>query len=298
MTKAKTIRKQLFRLLRLLTKPLEWFRKLVSPRKQPFGLFTKPVEWFRRFISPWSNAIILIGFASLEFIIAPRYPFLIEWMFGALILIIVCQTIISFVAQFNQDDLTSLRKQNYEKQKKINALSNNIEILFNGLAKEIARKADIYSDTKSRVSLYIHNEEGSYFVPSGRYSHNQRYEKKGRDKYPDDQGCIAKGWEEDWLYDDGLPKSQPAHENQIPQKYGIPKEVVSDFNMYSRVMAVKRLSHNGKNIAVVVVESTEKDKFEQCQLKRKLQEIERSYASTIYALYDHIIQSEEEPDNE
>ena len=73
-------------------------------------------------------------------------------------------------------------------------------------------KADFSSE--ERVTLYIHNG-GNLFIPFGRYSPNTKYAKSGRPTYPDNIGCISKGWENGWHFENNFPNEEDSYLKKI-----------------------------------------------------------------------------------
>lgn len=137
---------------------------------------------------------------------------------------------------------------------------------------------------------YIHNGDNS-FIPFGRYSLNPKYAKKGRPKYPDNQGCIAKGWENNWYFDNTF-SNPDSNENEYLYKnkttYSMDKAIVKRLKMKSTLFAVLRLDVKSNPIAVVVVESTNSNKYNENQIKKILEDQKDYLAEMISNLEAYI----------
>ena len=168
-------------------------------------------------------------------------------------------------------------------------ISENIKELFNGFLYRFSiSKANFTS--KERVTLYIHNGDG-LFIPFGRYSLNVKYAKSGRSKYPDDEGCISKGWEDKWHFNANLSNPNEKGNNYLnehKEQYSVDKSVTKNLRMKSTLYAVLRLDVKHTPIAVVVVESTDNDKYTEEQIKGILEEQEHYLAEMIFNLNKYI----------
>ena len=139
-----------------------------------------------------------------------------------------------------------------------------------------------------RVSIYVHDAARRRFIPCGRYSPNPKYTKPGRTHYPDDEGCIGKGWERGWHFDNDFPLEKVARRRYDKDSYGLTRRVADSIKMQSRVYAVKRISHGDEALAVVVVEAIDHDRFDQIQLQNALDEHNDNIASMVKRLRKYI----------
>lgn len=114
-----------------------------------------------------------------------------------------------------------------------------------------------FSD-RERISVYKH--DGVSFVMLGRYSKNPKYNKKGRAIYPDNEGCIAKAWNEGLAVIENLPDPSidlSTYSRDQKQDWRLPIQVSKAFNMKSRSYVALALDDlvERKRIAVAVFES-------------------------------------------
>jgi hypothetical protein len=179
------------------------------------------------------------------------------------------------------NQIASLKEQN-------EVISENIKNLFDGVLYNLSKKLDFTERDQSRISLYIHDKKQS-FVPFGRYSPNPEFQKPGRSYYPDRQGCISRGWQHGWHFENTFGDTPHAHKKKNTNDYHIPVEVYGNLKMKSYVYAVKRLNDkNGDSLAVIVVESTQKDRFTESELQERLNGTVEDFSHMIKALKDYI----------
>lgn len=108
-----------------------------------------------------------------------------------------------------------------------------------------------------RVSVYKYSE--SQFWLLCRYSKNPEFAKRGRQAYPDDQGCIGEAWHYGESYVDDLPEPSSSHEyeERFRVQWHIPVEVTRNFRMKSRSYAALAIEDRSfRRVAVIVFEST------------------------------------------
>lgn len=126
------------------------------------------------------------------------------------------------------------------------------------------------------------------FIPCARYSNNPELQKKGKVEYPDNQGCISKAWQHDWCFDNNFDSSADYAQYNL-DTYKIPKLTTRQMKMKSHLYAVKRIKNEyGKPLAVIVVESLEKNFFKEDEIKTQLGQAEGFFAHIIEQLWDHI----------
>lgn len=199
---------------------------------------------------------------------------------------------LAWVYERNRPKIYELEEQLQGQQEIIDEIAENIYFLLDGLILDLARKIRIFDDTSSRVSLYVHSEDDAHFIPCGRFSANPELKKPGRQSYPENEGCIAQGWQHRWFFVNDLPKTRGNHQRRCQRDFGIPKTTHDNFKMVPVLIAVKQLSWNGENPnAVIVVESKRGDAFSEEKLKEDLNSIEEAYAQTIGVFIDQILES-------
>lgn len=168
-------------------------------------------------------------------------------------------------------------------------VGENIKNVFDGYLYQLSKKLDFGSNQSNceRVTIYIHDRI-SHFIPFGRFSANPAYRGPGRTQYPDSQGCIAKGWQNGWHFENRLGENR-TYEKNNREKYDINKEILDTIKMKSKLYAVKRIDgENGDQLAVIVVESLTAGRFDEQDLKMKVEQEEGYIAELIAKLKDHI----------
>lgn len=185
-------------------------------------------------------------------------------------------------------EIESLREK-YAQQTE--ELSNVIVILCDGLMLNLANKLELEQDSQVRLSLYVHDGKKRVFIPCGRYSRNPTYARPGRTSYPDNQGCIEKGWSNGWHFDNQVPgESQPVRRRDYNlRNYNIPHETTDKMTMKSTLYAVKRLdTYEDNQIAVIVVEALDPNAFTKDKLHDTLQGSVIDYARVIRDLRAYV----------
>lgn len=170
-------------------------------------------------------------------------------------------------------------------------LSNVIVILCDGLMLNLANKLELEQNSQVRLSLYVHDSKRRVFIPCGRYSRNPTYARPGRTSYPDNQGCIEKGWSNGWHFDNQVPgESQPVRRREYNlRNYNMPHEVTDNMKMKSMLYAVKRLdTYEDNQIAVIVVEALDPNAFTKDKLHDTLQGSVIDYARVIRDLRAYV----------
>lgn len=200
----------------------------------------------------------------------------------------IALAIITFINSKNQKTIKNL-KEDLKKYRKIEEkLSENIKELFSGYLYQLS-KAELAFSPHERITIYIHNGQ-NHFIPFARYSSNATYSKPGRDFYPDDCGCIAEGWNAEWFfYKFTSANDSPDYVKETKERFSIDSKTLDKINMRSVLYAVMRIDTlNGKPIGLIVIESTNKNKYTERQLKRILDKQKGYLAEMILTFYDFI----------
>lgn len=105
----------------------------------------------------------------------------------------------------------------------------------------------------------------------GRFSKDPEYTKRGRGRYPKNQGAIQKAWRSGKESITNLPDPK-THESKYLQAllddWGIPKGIARKLRMKSRSYYAKAIDDNtGKRVAVIVYESTKPDRINGDQIE-------------------------------
>ena len=85
-----------------------------------------------------------------------------------------------------------------------------------------------------RLTLYLHDDQKSAFVPLSRFSNSPEFCQIIRTEYPDDQGCLALAWKNGFHYKFDYPN--PAKWDEYLRrslKDGMPQEVIEKMRMKS-----------------------------------------------------------------
>lgn len=179
-----------------------------------------------------------------------------------------------FIEAKSKPRIDRLVKELADAQEKNSIITERVRDLFDGYLYNLANKLGFGTQSSNceRVTLYIHDQDNN-FIQCGRYSANPKYRSISRTSYPDGEGCIAKGWEEDWHFDAKFPcptADKSSYINYCLANYKIPRNTTRGINMKSRMYAVSSIKKNGKPSAVIVVESEKANRFEEPVIKEVL----------------------------
>lgn len=255
------------------------------------------LDWIKRQLDRWGGWVGVAFAALLGLVYSANDFFALDedtkaYFFVVVLVLTILSTLLAFFFEQQRPQINKLQDQIKERQEFIDEVADNIFFLFDGLILNLARKLDLLRDHKSRVSLYVHDPENDQFIPCGRYSANPELKKRGRSKYPDNQGCIAKGWQDGWHFVNDLPRKRSAQQKRLEKDYNIPEKVHNKIRMLSVLVGVIKLTWHGSNpVAVIVVESLDKNAFQGLQLKTELESVSDDYAETISVFHDQLLQS-------
>lgn len=198
---------------------------------------------------------------------------LLPWIIGVSILAHITVLVVQQKAQPKLDNLANALSEATDKSK---IISENVSELFDGYLYRLAAKLGFGSQPTNceRITLYIHDKNGS-FIQCGRYSANPDYKGVNRATYPDNEGCIALGWQNDWHFDNNFPcpiTNKSEYIDYCLDHYSIPRNTTRRIKMKSRLYAVSGVKKNEESFAVIVVESTSSARFSETELRAKLEE--------------------------
>lgn len=246
------------------------------------------------FLALLSGAFLTYSFESLR----KRYP---EWLGPisfleavvpyTLIISALALLIVGIVIAKRSKTIKSLEAEIEEHSSQIAEIGNVIVILCDGLLLNLANKLNLTQGSQVRLSMYVHDTERRAFIPCGRYSRNPNYIKPGRTSYPDDQGCIKKGWDNGWHFDNQFPSAtqQVKRREYALRNYNVPEHITDSINMKSMLYAVKRLDNlEGRGVAVLVVEALEQDAFKEADLRGIVEGSEHDYARIVHELRAYV----------
>lgn len=165
----------------------------------------------------------------------------------------------------------------------------NAQAVCDGYLQDLARGPLEFGskrENSERITLYIHDSE-KHFQPVGRFSFNQAFIRRGRARYPDSQGCIGAAWEHSWSFIQ-LPDAKEDLERWISGcvELGVPKTTCEKLNMKSSLYCSCSI-RDGEipcPVAVIVVESTDPNRYDEDELKSVLTEDRQSYVARLVAM--------------
>ncbi len=167
----------------------------------------------------------------------------------------------------------NLKEELESQSQKFEAITDHVQFCLEGFLWEQAKKIGFDSSGVSRISLYLHEPTHGRFFCLARRSHNSRLEQKGRSFFKDTEGCIAFGWERDWHFDNKFPDDLDENVDYQKEKYGLGKAEHKKLTMNPRLMAVKKvIDKSDRPVAVIVIESTKRQAFEEDTLRELMHE--------------------------
>lgn len=180
----------------------------------------------------------------------------------------------------SNEKVGQLREENDQLEASIGNLIQDMEYICNGYLYSLAKgPLEFYKSSKSdeRITIYLHDIRG-HFYSIGRYSSNPDYSSKSREIYPGGQGNIAIAWEKGLHFANDYPDplSDPALYSERCLRDGISEEILKSIKMKSRLYFGYRISKGHNSIAVILIESTQNDRYNYKQLEDTLNE-EKQY---------------------
>lgn len=267
------------------------FKKMWLSVQDFCGLWLQPIL---SSVALLSGAFLTYNFDGLR----PRYPnwhgpiSVIEVLLPSIfILSALGSLVVAIIVAKRGNTLKRLQADIEENSSQIAEIGNVIVILCDGLLLNLANKLSLTQGAQVRLSMYVHDSGHRAFVPCGRYSRNPNFKNPGRTSYPDNQGCIKKGWDNGWHFDNQFPSAaQPAKRREYAlRNYGVPEAVTDAINMKSTLYAVKRLDNvEGRAIAVLVVEALDSDCFQESDLRAIIEGSEHDYARIVHELKAYV----------
>ena len=175
-----------------------------------------------------------------------------------------------------QRENAALRRENEAERQKLDMLSEAVLTLTNERLRQWGQQLDFGSCNGSheRITVYSYHADG-YFTAFGRHSSNPAFEKPSRrSQYQEEAGCIGRAWQDGYHYSNDYPDPRNLQEwVRRCQRDGIPEAVARSIRMKSRLYFGYRIeARYGDRLAVVVVESTDTERFTKDQLLTFFQE--------------------------
>jgi hypothetical protein len=188
-----------------------------------------------------------------------------------------------------QPTISGLLQERDDLKVKSEKIGETVLILFDGILLNLARKLNYENDSTVRLSIYLHVDSQRCFIPCGRYSINPVLQKKGRTKFPDSQGCIAKAWQNGWHFDNAFPENPSERQKYNTRSYGIPDSECRGLKMAARVMCAMRIvDFDHRSLGVIVLESTQGSRFVEEEVKALMADEAVSVGKMLSDLRSHI----------
>jgi hypothetical protein len=190
-----------------------------------------------------------------------------------------------------QKSLSIVEQEASNLRGQIDLLADNVRSLFEGFLYRFSTKLQFASrdENTERVTLYIFNETNKNFVPCGRYAANPMFKANGRPSYPSTEGCIARGWQHGWHFDNSFDANSNSRTEKHAKEYNVSRAVSRKLKMPSRLYAVLGINGvSGNPVAVMVVESTDPNRWDEALLKAVMKEQEEYLAELVMRLKEYI----------
>ncbi|MCY1233742.1 hypothetical protein D9M68_354190 [compost metagenome] len=253
----------------------------------------------RKWLSPFFTVIILLSSVFVTYDFEPLQKKYLAWsgalglastlLFWTLIISAVSELALAIGRNLREKSMNDLKQSLEEANNRVGEIGSVIRQLFDGMLYTFSKRLQLSHEDQVRISIYVHDAQRKRFIPCGRYSPNPNLTGPGRTYYPDSEGCIGKGWDHGWHFDNDFPEDKAQRRKYEKESYGVSRNVADGIKMQSRLYAVKRISEgNGKVLAVIVVEALRPDRFEQIALQDALDEHNDNIASMIRNLREYI----------
>lgn len=237
-------------------------------------------------INPTLTATSTISGAMLTYTLTPDYyrrhpiqaAFLEQAVSYSPLMLLSSVTILCLIfviKYFSEQNIADLRNEVLELRERSAFLPGNVRSVFEGFLYRFGTKINFGSmnENNERVTLYFHDAARDRFVTCARYSPNPRFKAAGRPEYPINEGCIAKGWEHGWHFDNAFPSDPSERASRHAGGYGMPRRTANNLKMPSRLYAAMRINDvEDRPIAVMVVESTEQERWSEDALRAEMQD--------------------------
>ncbi|OLA64952.1 MAG: hypothetical protein BHW56_08495 [Acetobacter sp. 46_36] len=141
---------------------------------------------------------------------------------------------------------------------------------------EAAKKLQFYSKSNKNDRITVYALLNESFFALDRFSLNPQYNKINNSKiYPFNKGCIAEGYKDGFFYESGEKFPNPINNlteyvDYTRHKYNYTHSEVKNMSMHSVCYVVVRIHKEDKCLGVIVLESTEKNRFSQQSAKEVL----------------------------
>ena len=209
--------------------------------------------------SDWGNLVVLIFPFMLAIPFVPKFIIELKYSWIAWLFIIVGFIIGWFQTNYQKESIIELKRKYYRMENERDHLRNDKEAIPVEIIKHLYKHWNLgYND---RITIYRYDLE--HFVPIGRYSKNREINKRGRDKYPKDEGFIGKCWRNGYYYINKLPdysSNEKDYVAKVTSECSIKKGDLRSISMKSKTYFCRNLLNKSEvPIAVIVVESLNDD---------------------------------------
>lgn len=210
---------------------------------------------FKNWRSDWGNFFIIVIPVITSIFYNNINAFKYNW---AIWIVAVITFLIGWVQTNHQkDSIIEIRRKLYRAENERDHLRNDKESIPYEVIKSLYNHWKLgYQD---RITIYRYDLE--HFVPVGRYSQNRELKKRGREKYPKNEGYISECWHSGYFYIDSLPNfkdkdKEKEYIEKVAEESKMKKGELRNISMKSRTYFCKNLmDSNGLSIAIIVVES-------------------------------------------
>lgn len=132
--------------------------------------------------------------------------------------------------------ITALRDETISLRAEKCRWQTDVRKLIYGYLKDIGNN-DLHFGSRAgqsqRITVYLHDDEKSVFVPICRYSNSPRFDDIGRKSHPDHEGCLSHVWKDGWHYTCDYPDPNRYLDKYIERSFrdGVPRETVDNMRM-------------------------------------------------------------------
>lgn len=185
------------------------------------------------------------------------------------------------------DENNTLKEKNKQLDDDLAKSIQDMELLCKGYLCLLAEGPLGFSESKKsheRVTLYSYDSSGQFFALA-RYSRNPEFSGNLRPFYPKDQGIISRAWNDGWCFVHNYPDPNEDVEGyrQRCNEDGIPDDNIKELTMPSRLYCGYRITNTQgrEQIAVIITESTDPNRYKEKELKKIFKEKDREYLSDL-----------------
>ena len=192
-----------------------------------------------------------------------------------------------------------LRSQNEDLQKDCKFMKENYQNTISGYLQSYAKNNLGFGTDghyEDRITLFSYDRKTENFVLQARYASNEDYNQNGKFIYPK-KGLLYKAFNvEEGIFDNNFPlpkkgkKISKEYKEYQKKQYGLSYDTTEKLTMKSTSMFgyVIKSSSEGDKIGVVIVESTERDRFSKEQLLTSIEKERKIFRHFIEHGHDYL----------